>query len=66
MSDSHRKYEQGIDKLVKEQGVTTRVANDVLYLRNQPHWSQQLEDGFIQEAKTTGNVPDVTRVGQTS
>lgn len=66
MSESHRKYHENLDKIVKEQGVTTRVANDVLYLRNQPHWNQQLEDGFINEAKTTGQVPDITKVGKAS
>ncbi len=62
MSDRHRKYYDGLEKIKTEQQVTTRVANDVLYLREQPNWSQQLEDKFIEQAKS-GEVPDVTKLG---
>ena len=62
---NHRKYEEGTKKIIADHGVPFRVANDVMYLRNQPEWNQRLEDGFIAEAKT-GNIPDVTKVGKSS
>lgn len=66
MSSNHRKYEQGTKKIMTDHEVPFRVANDVMYLRQQPEWNQQREDEFIQTAKTTGQVPDVTKVGKTS
>jgi hypothetical protein len=65
MSNNHRKYEEGTQKIIEDQGVSFRVANDVMYLRKQPEWNQTLEDGFIADAKT-GNIPDVTKVGKSS
>ncbi len=62
----HSKYYDGLEQLTKEKGVSTRIANDVLYLRKQPQWTQQLEDEFVQQAKTTGQVPDITEVGKHS
>lgn len=59
MCDRHRKYEQGTQELMANHGVNMRVANDVMYLRNQPSWSQSKEDGFIEQVKTTGEIPDV-------
>lgn len=64
MSERHKKYYDGLDQLTQEKQVTTRVANDVLYLRTQPQWSQSLEDTFIEQARS-GEVPDVTKVGMT-
>lgn len=62
MSERHKKYYDNLDKLTQEKQVSTRVANDVLYLRTQPQWSQSLEDDFIEKSRT-GVVPDVTKVG---
>lgn len=63
---SHCMYYNGLEQLTKEKNVSTRVANDVLYLRKQPQWTQQLEDEFIQQAKTTGQVPNITEAGKKS
>lgn len=60
---NHRKYYDGLEKLQEEQQVSTRVANDVLYLRKQPTWTQAREDEFIAQAKT-GEIPDITQVGK--
>ncbi len=60
---NHRKYYDGLDKLQDEQQVSTRVANDVLYLRTQKEWTQEREDTFIAQAKT-GEIPDITQVGK--
>lgn len=60
---NHRKYYDGLEKLQEEHNVSTRVANDVLYLRTQEAWSQEREDEFIAQART-GEIPDVTKVGQ--
>lgn len=61
---NHRKYYDGLDTLQEEHNVSTRVANDVLYLRQQQGvWTQELEDKFIEQAKT-GDIPDITQVGK--
>lgn len=57
MSDNHRKYHEETDALVA-QGLTFHCANDVVYLRRQPGWSQDGEDRLI-EAHKSGEVPDV-------
>lgn len=59
----HNKYYQDLEKISEEQGVSTRVANDVLFLRQQPQWTQQLEDSFIDQSRS-GEVPDITKVGK--
>lgn len=63
MSDRHQQYEDGLNQLKDEHGVTTRVANDVLYLRTQPTHSPQLEKQFIEKAQS-GDIPDVTKFGK--
>lgn len=61
-TSSHKRFEDGLNKLIDEQGVTTRVASDVLYFRTQPQWSQKLEDKFIEKSRG-GDIPDVTQFG---
>lgn len=61
----HRRYYDGLEQLTTEQGLTTRVANDVLYFRQQSNWSQGLEDQFIEQARD-GEVPDITQIGRST
>lgn len=63
MTSRHKKYYQGLEQIAKEEQVSTRVANDVLYLREQAHHSPQLERQFIEQSKR-GEVPDVRTFGQ--
>lgn len=58
----HDKFYKDLQEL-EATGMPTRVASDVLYLRNQEVWSQPLEDKFIADA-ATGEVPDITQVGK--
>ncbi|QVD49227.1 hypothetical protein LUCX_157 [Xanthomonas phage vB_XciM_LucasX] len=59
---NHKKYYDGLDKLTG-QGMTPRVANDVLFLRTQSHHTPELEQKFIQES-AKGEVPDITKFGK--
>lgn len=63
MSSRHQKYYENLDKISKEENVSTRVANDVLYLREQPHHNPEMERQFIEKAKK-GDIPDVLTYGR--
>lgn len=57
-SSNHNSYYKGLAKL-EQQGLSTRVANDVMYLRKQAGHTAAREERFIKEAKA-GSIPDVT------
>lgn len=57
-SSSHDSYYKGLQQL-EGQGLSTRVANDVMYLRTQAGHTTAREERFISEAKA-GSIPDVT------
>ena len=63
MSSRHRNYYENLDKIKAEENVSTRVANDELYLRTQPHHNPELEKRFIEAAKQ-GEVPDILTFGR--
>ena len=60
----HSQYYSDLEKISKEQNVSTRVANDVLVLRQQSHHTPELEKQFISVARNAPVVPDIRTFGK--
>lgn len=60
----HSQYYKDLEEISKDQNVSTRVANDVLVLRQQSHHTPELEKQFIDVARSAPEVPDVRTFGK--